>query len=84
MHTVRHQRETASAISMKRVSAIAEMRTLALGLAVTGTVGILVRARRRGLVGPLTPLLTALRASGQRLSEALVHQALADVGEAAE
>ena len=27
MHTVRHQRETVSAISMKRVSAIAEMRT---------------------------------------------------------
>ncbi len=30
MHTVRHQLETVSAISMKRVSAIAEMRNLAL------------------------------------------------------
>ncbi len=59
-------------------------RALALGLAVTGTIGILVRARRRGLVGPLTPLLAALRASGQRLSEALVRQALSDVGEAAD
>jgi len=57
-------------------------RALALGLEVTGTVGVLVRARRRGLVGPLTPLLAALRASGQRLSDALVRQALADVGEA--
>ena len=57
-------------------------RALALGLEVTGTIGMLVRARRLGLVGPLTPLLSALRASGQRLSEALVRQALADVGEA--
>jgi predicted nucleic acid-binding protein len=55
---------------------------LALGLAVTGTLGVLVRARRRGLIGPLAPLLTALRASGQRLGDALVRQALADVGEA--
>lgn len=53
-----------------------------LGLVVTGTVGVLIRARRRGLVGELAPLLSALRASGQRLSEALVRQALRDVGEA--
>lgn len=39
---------------------------LALGLTVTGTVGVLVRARRGGLIGPLAPLLAALRASGQR------------------
>ena len=37
-----------------------------LGLAVTGTLGVLVRARRRGLIGPLGPLVTRLRASGQR------------------
>ena len=54
---------------------------LSLGLVVTGTLGVLVRARRRVLIGPLAPLLGALRASGQRLSEALVRQALADVGE---
>ena len=55
---------------------------LALGLVVTGTVGVLVRARRQGLIGPLSPLLAALRASGQRLSDALVQQALSEVGEA--
>lgn len=54
---------------------------LSLGLVVTGTVGVLVRARRRELIGPLAPLLGALRASGQRLSQALVGQALTDVGE---
>jgi hypothetical protein len=57
-------------------------RALALGLEVTGTLGVLVRARRRGLVGPLAPLLASLRASGQRLGDALVGQVLADVGEA--
>lgn len=57
-------------------------RALALGLTVTGTVGVLVRARRRALIGPLAPLLAALRASGQRLSDALVQRALAEVGEA--
>lgn len=55
---------------------------IALGLAVTGTVGVLVRARRHGLIGPLAPLLSALRASGQRLSDALVRHALSGVGEA--
>lgn len=56
-------------------------RALSLGLVVTGTLGTLVRARRLGLIGPLAPLLAALRASGQRLGEAVVQQALADVGE---
>jgi uncharacterized protein len=52
------------------------------GLAVTGTLGVLIRARRRGLIGPLAPLVASLRASGQRLSHAAVAQALASLGEA--
>ena len=60
----------------------ARAQAAALGLAVTGTLGVLVRARRRGLVGPLAPLIATLRNSGQRLSQAVVAQALADVGEA--
>lgn len=55
---------------------------LALGLAVTGTLGVLVRARRRGLVGPLAPLVATLRASGQRLSHAAVAHALVTLGDA--
>lgn len=59
----------------------ARAQAAAMGLAVTGTLGVLVRARRRGLVGPLAPLIATLRASGQRLSHQVVAQALADVGE---
>ena len=62
----------------------ARAHAAALGLAVTGTLGVLVRARRRGLVGPLAPLIATLRASGQRLSHQVVAQALVDVGEAPE
>ena len=55
----------------------------ALGLNVSGTLGVLVRARQQGLVGPLAPLIAAQRASGQRLGQAVV-SALAAVGERAE
>lgn len=55
----------------------------AMGLMVTGTLGVLVRARQQGLVGPLGPLIAALRASGQRLSQPVVLHALAAVGETA-
>lgn len=72
-------REIGAALLMDERSGRAH--ALALGLVVTGTVGVLVRARRRGLIGPLSPLLSALRASGQRLSDGLVRQALAAVGE---
>lgn len=58
-------------------------RALVMGLMVTGTLGVLVRARQRGLIGPLGPLITALRASGQRLSHSVVLRALAAVGEVA-
>ena len=53
-----------------------------LGLVVTGTLGVLVRARQQGLVGPLGPHIARLRASGQRLSHAAMLGALTAVGEA--
>lgn len=56
-------------------------RAQELGLRVTGTLGVLVRARQLQIVGPLTPIVAALRASGQRLDDALVRHALAAVGE---
>lgn len=59
----------------------ARAQAATMGLAVTGTLGVLVRARRRGLIGPLAPLVAQLRATGQRLSHAVVAQALADVDE---
>ncbi|MBX3635914.1 MAG: DUF3368 domain-containing protein [Rubrivivax sp.] len=60
----------------------ARAQASALGLLVTGTLGVLVRARRRGLIGPLAPVIQALRAGGQRLAQPVVDQALRDVGEA--
>ena len=56
-------------------------RALAMGLMGIGTLGVLVRARQRGLIGPIGPLIAALRASGQRLSQSVVLSALAAVGE---
>ena len=55
-----------------------------LGLRVTGTVGILVRARHEGLIQALAPELARLRRTTFRLSEAIVREALASVGETAE
>ncbi len=62
----------------------ARARAASLGLVVTGTLGVLVRARRRGLVGPLLPLIDELRAGGQRLGRQAVSQALQAVGESSE
>lgn len=62
----------------------ARAQAAAMGIVVTGTLGVLVRARRRGLVGPLAPLIATLRSSGQRLSHQVVAQALVDVGETPE
>ena len=58
-------------------------RAQAMGLMVTGTLGVLVRARQRGLVGPIGPLVAALRASGQRFSQPVVMHMLLAVDEAA-
>lgn len=52
-----------------------------LGLKLTGTVGILVRARREGVVASLRDELTRLRETTFRLSEAVCREALASVGE---
>ena len=55
--------------------------TASLGLSVRGTLGILVEAKRRGLVGSLAPLLDLLRAGGFWLGDNLVKEALRQVGE---
>ena len=47
----------------------------------TGTLGVLVRARRRGLIGAIGPMIDTLRAGGQRLSHDAVAQALIAAGE---
>jgi len=53
-----------------------------LGVPVTGTVGVLIAAKRSGLIGQLKPLLEQLRnPGGFRLSAAVFQHALALVGE---
>ena len=53
----------------------------AAGLNVVGTLGLLVRARQLGLVGPVRPLAEQLVAGGYHLARSLVDQALATLGE---
>jgi predicted nucleic acid-binding protein len=52
-----------------------------MGLKVIGTVGILVRAKRTGLIPWLKPLMNELADNGFRLSEDLKREALLLAGE---
>ena len=51
------------------------------GLAVRGTLGVLVQARQSGVLPARKPILDALTAEGFRIAPALVRQALEHVGE---
>ena len=55
----------------------------AMGVAVLGSIGILIAAKTRGDVPAVAPHLFALRASGLWLSDALIGRVLASVGERA-
>ena len=52
-----------------------------LGLNVLGTVGLMVRAKRAGIIERVGPVLSELEASGFRLTPALVGEALRLAGE---
>ncbi|MCS7208961.1 MAG: DUF3368 domain-containing protein [Fimbriimonadales bacterium] len=54
----------------------ARRKATRLGLSVIGVVGLLVQAKRRGLVEALRPLLDALRTRGFYVSDALYEHAL--------
>ena len=54
----------------------------ALGVPVVGTFGVLIRAKRGGLIPAIHPVLDALVAAGFYASDALYHRALALAGEA--
>lgn len=53
-----------------------------LGVAVIGSAGVLLAAKRRGLVGAVGPILDALTDNGYRLSTDLVRAVLIRAGEA--
>lgn len=52
-----------------------------LGIPVTGTVGIVALAKRRGLVPAAAPIFSALEEGGLFLSRGLIRDLLADLGE---
>ena len=54
----------------------------ALGLKVIGTLGLLVLAKRRGLIEYVTPLIAQLQANGHYLGANVVQAALRAAGEA--
>lgn len=74
------------AIRSKAVLLIDERRgrTIAtrFGVPITGTLGVLAEARRRGLIRRLAPVIEALVGSGYFLAPALVEAVLAAVREA--
>jgi predicted nucleic acid-binding protein len=72
------ERKASLVLSDDRQARLAAER---MGFPVVGTVGILVRARRKGLVSSLAPLLRALKAKGVWLSIALIEAVLAEFEE---
>lgn len=55
-----------------------------LNLPLTGTLGVLLRAKNAGLISRLEPLITEIRANGIRLGSTLVRRALDLAGESEE
>jgi predicted nucleic acid-binding protein len=53
----------------------------AIGVPIRGTLGLVLVARRHGLVPAARPLLEALRRAGLYLSDDLLDRALREVGE---
>ena len=53
----------------------------ALGISVRGTLGLVLRAKQEGIIPAARPILEQLRLSGMYLSERVMNQALALVGE---
>lgn len=51
------------------------------GLAIVGTLGILIEARKRELIGPLRPFLDHLRELPFRMGQTLYDDVLREVGE---
>jgi predicted nucleic acid-binding protein len=52
-----------------------------LGLTITGTLGVLVQAKRKGYISMIKPLLDKMKQTDFRLSEQLVRETLKEVGE---
>ncbi len=51
------------------------------GLSVTGTLGLLLEAKSRGILPAVTPLLAALKAAGYRMTAAIEREVMVRAGE---
>jgi len=74
-----HLRARLVLLDERRARRIAEH---AYGLRVKGSAGVLVAAKRAGLVSVLRPLLEQMRAQGYYLSQRIIDRALLEAGEA--
>jgi predicted nucleic acid-binding protein len=52
-----------------------------LGIKITGTLGVLVKAKRNGFIKELKPILNELNLAGFRISESLADEILKQAGE---
>ncbi len=52
-----------------------------LGITVTGTLGILIVSKEKGLINKITPILEKIRKSNFRISEKLLTEAKKKAGE---
>lgn len=77
IHTALVQGISTVAIDEKSGRRVARLH----GLNVTGSLGILIRARKEGAITSLSDSVRRMRAHGIWLSNELIHQALDEVGE---
>jgi len=52
-----------------------------LGLHFTGTIGVIIKAKLRGIIPSIKPLLEKIKKTNFRLSEAIEYEALKEAGE---
>jgi hypothetical protein len=60
---------------------LARLHAKRLGIQLTGTLGVLLRAKERGVIGQMRPFVERLRRGGIRLSSAVAEEALRLAGE---
>ena len=60
---------------------MARAAAIALGIAITGTLGVLRRAKRRGVVAAVRPILVQMQANGLYVAEPLAAAFLRDMDE---
>lgn len=60
---------------------VARMQALVLGLEVVGTLGLLLRAKKRGFVDEIRPLIDHILEGGIHIHEDIVYGILREAGE---